>query len=191
MSTLRQLVMDPRYRDLRAASDWATIAADLNAPAVSSAPNPQTEPGLAFRTDVEPTLATIAATVTPAEYVTLADDDLKINSLATTIGTPEAAAAVQGLGIWMLQRGKRNASVYDVAEEIMGARDVEKMQTLIGLVISAGHLSAESAGAISAALLAPDPDWSDTVYTFGPSTAATNELGNVTPADVLNAYRLE
>lgn len=187
MATLQELVAEPKYRSLRDVSNWQVIANDLNAPEVTSGPNPVTEAPLVFGGTY--TLNDINATITDAEVVALARDEVKVNGLADSIGTPEAIAAAAAITRYMTAHENYDASVWAVARAALAAKDVAIIQTLVGLVVGAGLLSQASADAMTAAMLIPDPEWSDTVWEFGPSIAEQNELGTVTGGDVFQAAR--
>lgn len=186
MSTIHDLIMEPRFAQLRAQGDtaaWRTIAATLNYRPVTEAPNPVTEPETVFKPG-EHTLLDLSALITAQEYIVLADPDLKINSVATMIGTPEAAEAVRALSMWMQAAGHRLSVVYQVAERIMAEQDVPRLQVLMTLLVQSGLLSPESVATLQIAFLEPDPTWSATIYEYGQSEAQAVGYDWLTPDNV-------
>jgi len=115
----------------------------------------------------------------------MADNDLKINDLATTIGTTEAEAAVASLGRYMVGIGVENASVWAVAKALLAVRDATRTATLMGLLVDAGLLSSASAATLTGAFLEDEP----ATITTWPDESEAEEAGLyfVTPDDVRRA----
>lgn len=191
MATIYDLIMDPKFAPLRAQGDTAahrTIAASLNARQETTSPNPIDTPAIVLAGT--PTIADISTMITGPEYVQLSDPDLRINAIANAIGTAEAAEAVRALSLWLQSLGHRVSSVYQVAEIILEHRDVARLVGLMSLLAQAEMLSPESAAALQAGLLQPDPTWAAEITEFGTSPAQSVGYEWITP-DNVRAYLAE
>lgn len=187
MPTLKETINSPRFAQLRDAGLTEYIAAALNAKEEISEPNPVETPPLVF--NGSPTMDDLTGALTDAEVVALSPDELKVTGLSTAAGTPEAVAAAATIIRWIQAAGVYNASVWQVAKASLEENRPDIAQTLFGLVVMSGMMTQARADELGAAMLVPDPAWSDTITTWGQSEAETNGWGFVSVDQIAAAIQ--
>ena len=149
------------------------IHAYLNAPKVTETPNPNPQEDVTVVLPVQD----LAPLVTPQEWIGIRSSTTpwsEVSDAAIATGDQAAILAAMTVDMALLAAlGPGAITLVQAVAAILQAEDPELAHTLITVLVAAGKLSQESAQAIQAAMVQPDPDWQPVLYSVSPSVWET------------------